>query len=149
MSTRLKALYEQMILEHNRNPRHFNEIDPCTHHAHGVNPLCGDDFNVYVNVKDGQIDDIGFKGQGCAISKSSGSLMASALKGLSKEEALDLKNKFIEMLVTDKDAKSLDIGKLAVFEGVKGFPVRVKCATLVWRALESALENDGESISTE
>lgn len=148
MTDRLKALYEQMILEHNKNPRNFREIDPCSHHAQGVNPLCGDEFEVFLNLKDNDIEDISFQGQGCAISKSSGSLMTSTLKGLNKDDALLIKNKFLEMLTSD-NGNSESLGKLKVFEGVKRFPVRVKCATLIWRALESALEKGGENISTE
>ena len=148
MTSRLEELYKQMILEHNKNPRHFHALDPHTHHVHGVNPLCGDDYQLYLKVENGVIEDIGFEGQGCAISKSSGSILSTTLKGLPTEDALEIKTAFIEMLTKDKPI-SEKLGRLKVFEGVKKYPIRVKCATLIWRALESALETDSIAVSTE
>ena len=147
--TDLDQLYQQMILEHNRNPRHFNEVTPHTHYSHGHNPLCGDDYIIQVRVKDNIIEDIGFTGDGCAISKSSGSLMTQSIIGKSIEDVILLKNKFITSITTNEQVE--DLGKLIVFNGVKKFPVRVKCAALTWRALEDALENTSEEhhISTE
>ena len=146
MNSRLDALYKQTIIEHNKNPRHFKEISPCSHQAHGKNPLCGDDYTVFIDVKDNVIQDIGFKGEGCAISKSSGSIMTSTLIGKPVEEALSIKAKFLGMILSEKEHEPL--GKLDVFKGVKQYPIRVKCATLIWRALESALQ-EGKAISTE
>ena len=147
---RLKQLYEQLILEHNRNPRNFGEIDPFTHFCHGHNPLCGDDYQVMINVIDEKIDNISFKGDGCAISKASGSLMTSILKGMTIHEALLKKDLFLK-LVTKDGFEDKSLGKLQVFEGVRNYPIRVKCAALVWRALEGALEKSKKSskISTE
>ena len=146
----LNKLYEQMILEHNKNPRNFKQVDPCTHSSHGHNPLCGDDYVVSIRVKDGIIDDIGFEGMGCAISKASGSLMTETLIGKPIDFVLDIKDKFIN-LVTEDDAVKENLGKLVVFEGVKKYPVRVKCAALVWRALEDALINtsNNNTVTTE
>ena len=132
----LDNLYQQMILEHNKNPRNFKEVDPNTHYSHGHNPLCGDDYIVTIRVKEGIIEDIGFKGTGCAISKASGSLMTETLIGKKIEDVLNIKDNFLN-LVTEEDAEKDNLGKLIVFEGVKKFPVRVKCAALVWRALEA------------
>ena len=146
----LDNLYQQMILEHNKNPRNFKEVDPNTHYSHGHNPLCGDDYVVTIRVKEGIIEDIGFKGTGCAISKASGSLMTETLIGKKIEDVLNIKDNFLN-LVTEEDAEKVKLGKLIVFEGVKKFPVRVKCASLVWRALEDALLNksDDHTITTE
>tara|TARA_Y100000814_G_scaffold211060_1_gene156485 strand:- start:159 stop:608 length:450 start_codon:yes stop_codon:yes gene_type:complete len=147
----LNKLYEQMILEHNKNPRNFKQVDPCTHSSHGHNPLCGDDYVVSIRVKDGIIDDIGFEGTGCAISKASGSLMTETLIGKPIDLVLDIKDKFIN-LVTEENAGNENLGKLVVFEGVKKYPVRVKCAALVWRALEDAListSTNNNTVTTE
>ena len=147
----LDKLYQHMILEHNKNPRNFVKVDPFTHYSHGHNPLCGDDFVVTLRLDDQKcIEAIGFEGQGCAISKASGSLMTQALKGKTLQEALELKDNFLS-LITDDDYIGADLGKLNVFEGVKKFPVRVKCAALVWRALEDALDESQtqDSITTE
>ena len=140
-----------MILEHNKKPRNFKELSPCTHHSHGKNPLCGDDYYVYLSVSDDTIDDIAFKGDGCAISKASGSMMTQALKGKSLKEALDLKELFLDCVTKDDFKKQDLMGKLKIFEGVKQFPVRVKCAALVWRALEDALDDkkSKHEVSTE
>ena len=146
----LDNLYQQMILEHNKNPRNFKEVDPNTHYSHGHNPLCGDDYIVTIRMKEGIIEDIGFTGSGCAISKASGSLMTETLIGKSIDTVLSIKDDFLNLVTEDKVEKE-KLGKLIVFEGVKKFPVRVKCAALVWRALEDALLNksDDHSITTE
>ena len=146
----LKKLYQEMILEHNKNPRNFKECDPFTHFSHGHNPLCGDDFKVTVNIEDNLIQDVGFLGQGCAISKASGSMLTLILKGKTIEQAIAVKDQFIELVTKDESEQNL-LGKLIVFEGVKQYPVRVKCAALVWRAIEDALQNtsDNHIISTE
>lgn len=150
MSQAIKRLYESMILEHNKNPRNFSEITPCSHHSHGKNPLCGDDYFVYIMVEDNRIKNISFKGEGCAISKASGSLMTEFLTGKTVEEVIAVKNNFLSFISSDTCEKTkTTLGKLKVFEGVKQFPVRVKCAALVWRTLEDALESQCGTISTE
>ncbi len=148
--SRSQQLYEAMILDHNKKPRNFSVMDPHTHSSHGKNPLCGDDFYVYISCNDTEIEAISFIGQGCAISKSSGSMMTEMLKGLPIQEALELKESFLEMVSTDiSPEKKKSLGKLKVFEGVKDFPARVKCAALVWRALEDALGAKSGETSTE
>jgi nitrogen fixation protein NifU and related proteins len=148
--SRIQQLYEEMILDHNKKPRNFCVMENHTHSSHGKNPLCGDDYYVYINCKNSIIDDISFIGQGCAISKSSGSLMSETLKGKSIEEALELKDHFIDMVSKDiTPEQKTALGKLKVFAGVKEFPIRVKCAALVWRALEDALDAQQGETSTE
>ena len=148
--SRLRQLYESMILEHHRNPRNYRSIPECSHSSHGKNPLCGDDFFVFLTIKNDTIEDISFFGDGCAISKSSGSLMTEFLKGKTVQHAIDTKDAFIKLVTTDMDeSEKKMLGKLTVFEGVKAYPVRVKCAALVWRALEDALENHTGCVSTE
>jgi len=143
---RLDHLYQETILAHNKNPRNFKVPDTFTHHSHGKNPLCGDDYHIYLNIKDGVIEDIGFHGQGCAISKASSSILTTEVKGKRVEDVKRLKDEFLNM-ITEKSQCDGDcqncLGKLKIFEGVKKYPVRVKCATLIWRALEDALEIQG------
>ena len=149
---RLDDLYQQLILDHNKSPRNFGKVDPHTHYSHGVNPLCGDDYEVTLQVSDGIVQQAKFVGSGCAISKSSGSLMTSAIEGRSVSDVLTLKDQFLRLLLTDDstDVDRKSLGKLAALEGVKKFPVRVKCAALVWRAIEDALAGSStQSVSTE
>lgn len=139
---RLKDLYQEVILDHNRRPRNFKEIKCPTCYSHGFNPLCGDDFHLYLKLDAaGFIEDIGFQGAGCAISKSSASIMTSMIKGKSVEEAKKLKAAFLDFMTAKEvpsESKS-SIGRLSLFEGVREFPIRVKCATLIWHALDDAL----------
>jgi nitrogen fixation protein NifU and related proteins len=152
MDQELRELYQQVILDHNKSPRNFRLIEHPTNHAEGYNPLCGDNINVFLNVNaDGIIEDISFQGSGCAISKASASLMTSMLKGKTVKEAENIFNKFHE-LVTDKLGDNPDIdelGKLAVFGGVREFPARVKCASLAWHTMINALHNKNEKVVTE
>jgi nitrogen fixation NifU-like protein len=151
MDPELKELYQQVILDHNKSPRNFREMDNATSKAEGYNPLCGDRLDVYLHVEDGIVQDVSFKGEGCAISKASASVMTSLLKGKKKEEAERLFKKFHD-LVTGKlgDNPDLeDFGKLAVFAGVQEFPVRVKCASLAWHTMMNALQNREEKATTE
>lgn len=150
MSSRIQKLYESMILQHNKSPKNFKEVPGCTHVSHGHNPLCGDDYYVFVKVDDGVVTDIGFKGQGCAISKSSGSLMTVSLKGKPVDDVLEIKDLFLKLVSEELSSEEKEkLGKLKVFEGVKQFPVRVKCAALVWRALEDALNKGDGEVKTE
>lgn len=152
MQNELRELYQQVILDHNKSPRNFRKIENPTISLEGSNPLCGDSITIYINLDDNQIiTDISFLGQGCAISKASASLMTSMLKGKSTEEAKELFDKF-HNLITAKideqvDLKGLD--KLAVFSGVREFPVRVKCASLAWHTMINALNGKTEKITTE
>jgi len=151
MSTRLEQLYQDVILDHNKNPKNFLVLEPHSHAAHGKNPLCGDDYWVYLNIKDDIIESVSFHGTGCAISKASASLLTGSLKGKTLTEALNLKDQFIELVTKDKvdETTKSALGRLAIFEGVKKFPVRVKCAALAWRALEAAVEQKQTEITTE
>ena len=140
----LKKLYQQVLLDHNKSPRNFKNLENPTHYAHGVNPLCGDDYHLFLQIEEDVVQDIGFTGTGCAISKSVSSMMTQHIKGKQVNDIIKIKDAFIEMLtenLTANDAKHL-IGHLTLFENVKEFPIRVKCATLIWRALEAALDNN-------
>jgi nitrogen fixation NifU-like protein len=147
----LRELYQQVILEHSRNPRNYKELDEASRKAEGYNPLCGDQFTVYVTVEDDRVVDVAFKGSGCAISKASASLMTSAVKGKTVAEAEELFERFRTMVTSEHDAEIDEegLGKLMVLAGVRAFPVRVKCATLAWHTLRSALEGKGERVKTE
>jgi nitrogen fixation protein NifU and related proteins len=137
------AMYQEMILEHNRNPRNFKTLEHHTHHGHGLNSLCGDDYYLFIDIKNDIIQDIAFQGSGCAISKSSASMLTQVLKSLSIEKAKLIKDQFLNLLLEEEGDADLakKLGKLSIFEGVKQYPIRVKCATLIWRAFESALIN--------
>lgn len=149
MSEQLRELYQEVILEHSKKPRNFHALENANHKAEGYNPLCGDHFTVYLDVKDGAINDIGFQGSGCAISKASASMMTQTLKGKTEAEADALFTKFHDLVTGHAEGDGQDLGKLAVFAGVSEFPLRVKCATLAWHALRAALRGDQEAISTE
>lgn len=149
--TELYELYQQVILDHNKKPRNFHRMETASAKSEGFNPLCGDRLTVYVQMEGDQIKDISFEGSGCAISKASASLMTESVKGKNKAEIEALFKRIHEMLTAPPDA-SIDIeglGKLAAFSGVREFPVRVKCATLAWHTLNSALKGDQAPITTE
>lgn len=146
-NARLKNMYQEMILEHNKSPRNFGPLDCHTHYGHGKNPLCGDDYEFFLDIKDDVIESIGFTGDGCAISKSSASMLTTMVKGKQIGESRKLSETFLDFILNEGSNESL--GKLKIFEGVKQFPVRVKCATLSWRALEQALLNTKHIASTE
>jgi len=137
-----RELYQQVILEHNKKPRNFGKLEPCSHHAHGMNPLCGDDIEVTLDIEGGQIVDIKFQGCGCAISQASSSLMTVNVKGKSIEDAETMAEQFRKMIRGDLDPTSEQnsLGKLSLFQGVKDLPSRVKCAVLPWATLQSALQ---------
>jgi len=146
----LSELYQEVILDHNKKPRNFQKLADANRQAEGYNPLCGDHLHVYVKLNGDKIEDISFEGSGCAISKASGSLMTSSLKGKSLEEAEKLFKEFHTMVTgSPGDPVPEDLGKLAVFAGVCEFPSRVKCASLAWHTLNSALEGKGTTVSTE
>ena len=151
MSNDITGLYQEMILDHSRRPRNFRELEGATRTVEAVNPLCGDQLTLYLQLADGTIADVAFDGAGCAISQASASLMTEALKGMAQEEALALFARVHTMLTTesDGDAPPPEVGKLAVLSGVWAYPTRVKCATLAWQALRSALEDAGRRDKTE
>ena len=146
----LNDLYQEVILDHNKNPRNFREIETATATADGNNPLCGDALRVYVEMEDDRVKDVAFKGSGCAISKASASMMTQTVKGKSKEEAEVLFDEFHKMVTGELDTETDEnnLGKLKIFAGVLEFPARVKCASLSWHTLHAALNNETE-ISTE
>ena len=145
-----RELYQQVILEHNKKPRNFGALEPCTHHAHGLNPLCGDDIELTLVVEDGIVQDLKFQGHGCAISQASSSLMTVNVKGKPVEEVERMVEQFREMIRGNLDPATDPhiLGKLTLFQGVKDLPSRVKCAVLPWATLHSALEGE-EGVSTE
>ncbi len=147
----LRELYQQVIIEHSRNPRNFKELEGASHSAEGYNPLCGDQITVYVVLEGERVKDIAFKGSGCAISKASASLMTTVVKGKTRAEAEEAFDRFRAMVTSSREAEIDEeaLGKLAVLSGVREFPVRVKCATLAWHTLHAALEGKGEPVSTE
>ena len=146
----LSDLYQEVILEHNKNPRNFREIEGADREADGKNPLCGDALRVYVAMDGDTIADVAFKGSGCAISKASASMMTQSVKGKTKGEAEHIFDEFHRMVTGDLDIETddNDLGKLKIFSGVLEFPARVKCASLSWHTLNAALHGD-ESVSTE
>jgi nitrogen fixation NifU-like protein len=149
--TGVSQLYQDLILEHNRTPRNFRPMEDASGHAEGRNPLCGDHLSVWVKLDGDRLADVSFHGSGCAISKSSASLMTAALKGRTRSEAERMFERF-QALVTGAlpaDAARDDLGKLAAFAGIAEFPVRVKCATLAWHALRAAVAGSDRSVSTE
>jgi nitrogen fixation NifU-like protein len=150
MDPELAALYQDVIIDHNKSPRNYRELDPPRKEADGYNPLCGDRLTVYLHVRDDRIEEVSFRGSGCAISLASASLMTESLKGKTVDEARAI---FARMhaLLTDSEAADDDIelGKLEALAGVRAYPSRVKCATLAWHTLESALSNESQSVTTE
>jgi nitrogen fixation protein NifU and related proteins len=151
MSAELSALYQEVVLDHGRRPRNFGKLAGATHHAQGVNPLCGDELSLHVKLEDGVIRDVAFEGAGCAISRASASMMTGVVKGMRVEEAQALFGRFHAMVTQGPGggASPAELGKLAVFSGVWEFPTRVKCATLGWHTLCAALEGKQEPVSTE
>jgi nitrogen fixation NifU-like protein len=135
----LDELYQSVILDHNKSPRNFRKVADASAHAEGRNPLCGDQYDIWVRVEGDVIQDVSFEGQGCAISKASASMMTQAIKGKTIGEARALFDRFHE--VVTGTATGRRPGKLEVFRGVSAFPIRVKCATLSWHAMKAALEN--------
>ena len=147
----LRDLYRELILDHAKQPRHFGKIDGATHRADGINPLCGDKLRLYVRIDaDERISDIGFEGSGCAISVASASLLTETVVGRTRNESLGLVADVVASLTGGViSGETPDIGKLRALQGVRDFPSRVKCATLAWRALDAALNNDTQTATTE
>jgi nitrogen fixation protein NifU and related proteins len=148
----LRGLYQEVILDHSKKPRNYRVLEGADHHAEGYNPLCGDRVTVYLKIEDGRISDVSFQGSGCAISTSSASLLTETLKGKTLDEADALFEKFRALVTGESNGKmagDTPLGKLAVFSGVAEFPMRVKCATLAWHTLRSALKGEEKTVSTE
>jgi nitrogen fixation NifU-like protein len=138
----LGSLYQDVILEHNRNPRNWGELSPPSRRADGHNPMCGDEVTVWVRVEGDRVADVSFVGHGCAISKASASMMTQAIRGKTRAEAEEVFEHFHSMVTGQHADPAGDaaIGKLKVFSGVSRFPARVKCASLAWHAMKEALE---------
>ncbi len=150
----LNELYQELILDHNRNPRNFKKIENADKLVEGYNPLCGDHYTIYLNMDGDLIKDIGFQGAGCAISKASASMMTTAVKGVTKKEAEELFTKFHALVTRDvhdnNEANIEELGCLGALAGVAEFPARIKCASLAWHALHGALNSEGKAVvSTE
>ena len=147
----LRDLYQELILDHGRRPRNFGPLEGTTHEAVGHNPMCGDRITVHVRVEGDRVTGLSFEGQGCAISQASASLLTEAVRGRSLEEALALFRKVTAMVTgRDEDAareEGVELGKLAVFEGVRQYPMRVKCATLAWHTLRNALAGQPDEVA--
>jgi nitrogen fixation NifU-like protein len=141
-------LYQEIILDHSKHPRNCRAMAEANREAEGYNPLCGDKLKLFLKVEGDKVVDASFEGSGCAISTASASLMTESLKGKTRQEALEMLDKFHELLTTDTPVRQ-DLGKLVVFCGVRDYPARVKCATLAWHTLKSALGGSGEVTSTE
>jgi nitrogen fixation NifU-like protein len=151
MNSDLRELYQSVILDHNKSPRNFCKPGDTNRTASGVNPLCGDQFTIFLTVEDGIVQDLGFEGIGCAISKASASLMTQSIKGKTLADVEEIFNGFHTMVTSDPmtEVPSNGLGKLTVFAGVREFPMRVKCATLAWHAMREALHDSKTTASTE
>ena len=146
----LRELYRDLILEHARSPRHFGKLHSATHEAEGINPLCGDKLRLYLEIDaGGRIAETAFEGTGCAISVASASLLTDDVTGLSRDEAMARVEAVIGVLTGELEDAGIDLGRLAALKGVREFPSRVKCATLAWHALRSAVEHDSTPATTE
>ena len=145
----LQDLYREVILDHNRRPRNFGELADADRVIEGVNPLCGDKMTLYLKLADGKVQDVKFKGSGCAISVASSSLMTERVKGATVEASLALFDKVHDLLTGAGDASPEELDALAALAGVREYPTRVKCASLGWHALKAALDGGGAKISTE
>jgi nitrogen fixation protein NifU and related proteins len=147
----LRDLYQEVILDHHKKPRNFHKLEHANRQADGYNPLCGDKLSVFLQIENGVVKDIAFIGTGCAISTASASMMTESLKGKSESEARAIFERF-HQLVTNHSESTPDLatlGKLAVFSGVREYPVRVKCATLAWHTMRAALDGAKETVATE
>ena len=145
----LRELYQEVILDHNRSPRNYGQLEDSTSSAHGDNPLCGDTIEVYLQLVDGRVKQAAFQGSGCAISTASASLMTEAVTGLSLEDAESLFGSFTALVKGEEGGERATLGKLTVFQGVREFPMRVKCATLCWHTARAAWSDSSNIVTTE
>lgn len=146
----LSELYQQVILDHNKKPRNFKQLEGANRTAEGFNPLCGDQLTVYMLIEEGVVSDLSFVGTGCAISKAAASMMTQAVKGKTREETRALFEQFHRMVTgeLDEEVEPNGLGRLKIFAGVRDYPARVKCASLPWHTMHAALEGE-ESVTTE
>ncbi|MBM4193099.1 MAG: SUF system NifU family Fe-S cluster assembly protein [Gemmatimonadetes bacterium] len=149
MSAELEELYQSIILDHNRRPKNFRDMPDATAHADGVNPLCGDQLTVWLRMDGESVADISFRGQGCAISKASASMMTQVVKGKSRADADKLFDDVHALVTGRAGAQAAELGALKALSGVSKFPLRVKCASLAWHAMRAALHGAGGSVTTD
>ena len=147
----LRDLYQEVILDHSKRPRNFRALQGANHRAEGFNPLCGDRVTLYLVLDGDTLKDVSFQGSGCAISTASASMLTESLKGKTREQAEALFEKFHRLVTAEPEpgADPAELGKLVAFTGVREFPMRVKCATLAWHALNAALKDENRVVSTE
>ena len=145
----IKDLYQEVIVDHNRNPRNFGKLEDANKTLDGYNPLCGDKLTLYIKTNDNVIEDISFDGSGCAISVASASLMTDIMRGKKIDEAEALFEKFHHLITSDDELDITDLGKLAALAGVRDYPARVKCASLCWHTLHSVIQGDESPVTTE
>jgi nitrogen fixation NifU-like protein len=146
----MRELYEEMLLDHNRNPRNFGKLEPHTHTGHGFNPICQDEFDIYLVIENDVVKDVKFDGAGCAVSTASTSMMTQAVKGKSLSEALDIFERMRKLLTGNDDGQPpVELGKLKILEGVQAFPARIKCAALGWHIFKAAVEGEAVTVNTE
>src|SRR6185369_12208119 len=146
----LRELYQQVILDHNKNPRNFREMADASRKVEGYNPLCGDHYTIFLQLDGDLVKDISFTGSGCAISKASASVMSATVKGKSRDEIAKLFDTFHRLVTGDASGvDAAELGRMAAFSGVSEYPARVKCATLAWHTLNAALQGDNQSVTTE
>jgi len=151
MDAEFRELYQEIILDHNRSPRNYGALKDATHVFEGKNPLCGDNYKIYLKIKNGVIEDIGFEGSGCAISKASASVMSATVKGKTLEQADRYFEIFHKLVTGEVQAEDFldEAGSLAAFAGVAEFPVRVKCASLAWHTLHNAIHGQSHNTTAE
>lgn len=147
--SKLRELYQEVIVDHSRHPRNFSVLSEANRQAKGFNPLCGDKLDLYLRVENGIILEASFQGEGCAISTASASLLTEFLPGKTLQEVQTMFERFHQMLTEDSEEEPVGMGKLLVLAGVKEFPARVKCATLAWHTLQAALTDQDKIVSTE
>ena len=146
----LSDLYQEILLEHNSKPRNFRKVEDASATAEGYNPLCGDQITLYLKVVDNVVEDVGFQGVGCAISRASASMMTQSIKGRSLDEAHVIFDAFHNMITHPNEEPDYEtLGDLETLSGVNEYPTRIKCAVLAWHTMRSALNDDGETVTTE
>ncbi len=146
----LSDLYQEILLEHNSKPRNFRKLEEASQTSEGFNPLCGDQITLYLKVVDGVIDDVGFQGTGCAISRASASMMTQSIKGQSVEKAQEIFDAFHHMIIEPGAELDYDtLGDLETLSGINEFPTRIKCAVLAWHTMKAALAGEGNQVTTE
>lgn len=151
MTDDLRDLYQEMLLDHHKHPRNYKKLENANRHAEGFNPLCGDKVNVYLILRDDIIEDIAFESAACAICTASTSIMTEMIKGKTLEEVEQLFGRFHDLVTADPGTETdkETLGKLAIFAGVREYPIRIKCATLPWHTMQAAIKRSDDPTTTE